>query len=589
HFAKILLFVCSFLNGKEINELLCAFINKFDGIADLLYSAKKCGYNITFGADYKEIEKARNIANDIRIIKNVARMKRDPEKFSGQMMLDVVKLLGIKSNVLEESDVYESSLTPAESKKIIERINKNKDNKQLRNFLKNNVVKSKWFFYIIRYMKPENCAKLMRNHKMVAFVLNGIDDKQIIRYYQSVQGIKLDENCVEDGRKTLAKRLAEFNIDSVMDTIENMPKREYENNAQPSVIKEKNKALVTLYLTVAYLIVKNIVKINTNFNIAFSCLERDYVLMFCPQNDRNIDLLAVTKRFLDRDERLIAQYNKLRDSIRDNASWSKERKREEYKALKDIEKEMHFSLHHYYCVKKNYATALALVRRTKSNEINLLRTYRNNVAHLNVVNAFPRLLDDIGKITSYYDVYVYSMQRLLIDEQLYYAGMYNDELSAFVQKYKGLLDKHNTYVKDLSWIINVSFAYNVARYKNLCIKELFYGELSKEKIGTEEPQEKKEISCSQIVEEEEIIIEIDEEVELAYGYFSEQIVTMADVEATARGGLRGVISGTQYKITVPPAIVQESGNAPESYVGKEIEVRITDWSKGGNSFSSELV
>ena len=332
YFAKLLLFICQFLNGKEINELLTNFINKFDGIADLIYSANKCGYRICFSQEFKELEKAREIAEDLRIVKNVARMKREADSYTGQMLVDAVNLLGIKSAVLTKEDVEESALSPNEAKAFLDRLNKNANNHQLRNFIINNVLKSKWFFYIVRYMKPEVCATLMKNRKLVSFAIGEISDAQIIRYYQSVQGIKLEAKHLKEGRQMLAKMLAEFNLDSVMNAIEKMDKKAYAKQS-PDSQKEKSKALVTLYLTVAYLIVKNIVQINTRFSIAMSCLERDLNLL----GKNSSDVLALTARFIEKDALLISKYNSLRNSIRDS-SISQEQKRVEYKRLKEFEK-----------------------------------------------------------------------------------------------------------------------------------------------------------------------------------------------------------------------------------------------------------
>ncbi|MBQ8178148.1 MAG: type VI-D CRISPR-associated RNA-guided ribonuclease Cas13d [Clostridia bacterium] len=569
YFAKLLLFVCKFLNGKEINELLTNFINKFDGIADLIYSANKCGYRICFSPEFKELEKAREIAEDLRIIKNVARMKREGGTYTGQMLVDAVNLLGIKSAVLTKEDVEGSALSPNESKAFLDRLNKNANNHQLRNFIINNVLKSKWFFYIIRYMKPEICATLMKNRRLVSFAIGEINDAQIVRYYQSVQGIKLETNNLKEGRQLLAKMLSEFNLDSVMNTIENMDKKAYATQS-PDSQKEKSKALVTLYLTVAYLIVKNIVQINTRFSIAMSCLERDLNLLGRSPED----LLALTTRFAEKDALLISKYNSLRDSIRD-ASISNEQKRVEYKRLKEFQKDMHFSLHHYYCVKSNLETA-------KSIE-SLLRDFRNVVVHMGAVNSFPKYVQDIGAISSYYDVYMYTIQKILVSKAL---QSRNESILGFAQKYEELLSKHNTYVKDFTWIINAPFAYNIARYKNLSIKDLFYNEKSKEKISMGSAPSS---PIKPTVEFDEVTEEIEEEEEFYFGYKIGQNVLMVNVEATARKGLRGVIKDTELKVTVSPAMVLESGLPAETYVGKSLMVSLLDWNEGPKAFSSEII
>lgn len=569
YFAKLLLFICQFLNGKEINELLTNFINKFDGIADLIYSANKCGYRICFSQEFKELEKSREIAEDLRIVKNVARMKREADSYTGQMLVDAVNLLGIKSAVLTKEDVEESALSPNEAKAFLDRLNKNANNHQLRNFIINNVLKSKWFFYIVRYMKPEVCATLMKNRKLVSFAIGEIGDAQIIRYYQSVQGIKLEAKHLKEGRQMLAKMLAEFNLDSVMNTIEKMDKKAYATQS-PESQKEKSKALVTLYLTVAYLIVKNIVQINTRFSIAMSCLERDLNLW----GKNSSDVLALTACFIEKDALLISKYNSLRNSIRDS-SISQEQKRVEYKRLKEFEKGMHFSLHHYYCVKSNLEIA-------KSIEI-LLRDFRNVVVHMSAVNSFPKYIQDIGVINSYYDVYMYTIQKMLVSKAIQIS---NEALLGFAQKYDELLSKHNTYVKDFTWIINVPFAYNIARYKNLSIKDLFYNEKCKEKMSMGSAPS---LPLKPTVEINEVTEEIEEEEESYFGYKIGQNVLMVNVEATARKGLRGFIKDTDLRVTVSPAMVLESGSLAETYVGKSLMVSLLDWNEGPKAFSSEII
>ena len=162
----------------------------------------------------------------------------------------------------------------------------------------------------------------------------------------------------------------------------------------------------------------------------------------------------------------------------------------------------------------------------------------------------------------------------------------NASILGFAQKYEELLSKHNTYVKDFTWIINVPFAYNIARYKNLSIKDLFYNEKCKEKIGLGSAPS---TPIKSTIEFNEIVEEIAEKEELNFGYKIGQSVLMVNVEATARKGLRGVIKDTELRVTVSPSMVLESGLPAEAYVGKSLTVSLLDWNEGPKAFSSEII
>lgn len=135
--------------------------------------------------------------------------------------------------------------------------------------------------------------------------------------------------------------------------------------------------------------------------------------------------------------------------------------REEYNAKKDIignqdSDYINFNLHTNKYVKDNYE------KISKMNKI--VTEYRNNVQHLAVVNNITKYLGDISEVTSYYSLYCYILQRLLLDNNN------NDKFAAIKEK----LIKFGTYNKNFMWLINVPFAYNLPRYKNLSNEEIFY-------------------------------------------------------------------------------------------------------------------
>ena len=310
----------------------------------------------------------------------------------------------------------------------------------------------------------------MTNERIVEFVLKEIPDEQILKHCCSITG--MTTLSANDARKRLKRALIEFSVDNVLSEIEKMTDKDYKTQSEGSR-KSKSMAIVGLYLTVAYLAVKGIVKVNAVFSIAFGCLERDLALRGYDKGD----YLALTKNVVLKDRVLIGEYNQLRDSIRDDATLPKEEKRARYKQLLPIQKKMHYDLHSYYAVYSNYtrATKLKVARGERTED--LLRSYRNKVEHLTVPARLSELVgcvEELGEITSYYSLYVYLLQKLLIKEQKRKCD-FEDELLDVILNWDDEIAKGKAFSKPMLWVINVPFAYNMARYKNLSIENLFYG------------------------------------------------------------------------------------------------------------------
>ena len=377
YFTKVINLLTKFLDGKEINELLTGLISRFSNISDIIASAEECGICIRFSSNYSIFAKAGEIADELSLVKSVARMKPEVRSIKNNVILDAAEMLGVSDVVANSLSLDKEEKENAEGSKFLERIyakdKQGKLNSPLRNFIINNVVKSKWFFYLARYTKPEVCRKLISNYKLVEFVLSEIPDEQIARYYKAVTAY--DAKDIASSRRYLAKRLHNFSIDKAFDEIEKLDKREYASQREGTT-KQKNQAIIGLYLTVAYLFVKNMVKINAVFSIAFSCLERDVALL---EGDKK-SYLTLTERVIFKDSKSVGRYNVLRDSIRDNASLTQDEKRKEYKSLKPIVAEMHNTLHGYYYVNSNLQNAVRLLQI----EPRIIHAYRNIVMHLGV-------------------------------------------------------------------------------------------------------------------------------------------------------------------------------------------------------------
>ena len=118
----------------------------------------------------------------------------------------------------------------------------------------------------------------------------------------------------------------------------------------------------------------------------------------------------------------------------------------------------------------------------------LCSIYRNSIAHFNLMYKIGEYAQDISKITSYFQLYHYCMQKHLIwvckkywndkaakegetplnDTQIF-ENKYNPN---FTQKLL-LCEEYHNYNKDVVKYLCLPLAYNIPRYKALTIEALF--------------------------------------------------------------------------------------------------------------------
>lgn len=491
-FVKFLYFICKFLDGKEINELLCALINKFDNIADLLETGRMCGRSVEFQQEYAFFNESRKIGEQIRTVKNLASMEftgvkkqkkrsKDNELAYPEIVYrDALALLGYSfpkyttdrdlSGIPEEE--REKYYTPQykefreifyEKQKIdAGRVLYNKNgtvklDHKVRNFICNNILMSKWFFYVVKYNRPVECRNLISNEKMLKFVLYDIPETQINRYYETVTG-KREDVSTDGKRDALVNALKDFSGKSILEDIFCIPDADYKKQVKGS-LKEKKKAIVRLYLTVAYLITKSMVKVNTRFSIAFSMLERDAYLKFGKVDKDN--LMALTKQYFDEANAFYEARGKEREEIcREQDPANRNQKLNAWR--KEGRGKAHYTYHWWQCLKTNLDEAKKLNWYVGKSQ-KVYSDYRNAVAHLNVINEMNTYLES-ATVTSYYGFYCYCMQRYLLDKNS----------NAEVMKVMASVKETGTYSRDLMWLLNLPLAYNLPRYKNLSSEALYY-------------------------------------------------------------------------------------------------------------------
>lgn len=417
YFSKLIYLMTKLLDGKEINDLLTTLIHKFDNIQSFMDTMEQINMRYTFTNDYHFFEDSKHVCEELKIINNVARMTKPDANARKVMYREAIDILGMHNKDITEEEI-ESIINDMLGVDGNGNKTKGKNKHGLRNFIASNVIDSDRFKYLVRYTNSKKVRKLAENRALVLFALRNLPDEQIRRYYTAC--VEKKNFNVDEQRVVLADKITAITFDEF---------KYVDNKAHPnaktaaSLDKQQKQALIGLYLTIMYHITKNLIYVNSRYVIAFHCLERDGALL---------------------------------DS---NAGWF---------GVKDIEPD-HAGLTKS-AIEKGYINkhaATYLEQNISNSEGKIIGFYRNNVAHLSVIRNADLYVGDIKEFRSYFELYHYIMQCMLMN------GCKNQSVSHATEKYFVAVEKYKTYSKDFVKALNVPFGYNLARYKNLSIEPLF--------------------------------------------------------------------------------------------------------------------
>lgn len=414
YFSKMIYMLTYFLDGKEINDLLTTLISKFDNIKEFLKIMKSSAVNVEceLTAGYKLFNDSQRITNELFIVKNIASMRKPAASAKLTMFRDALTILGIDDKITDDR-----------ISEILKLKEKGKGIHGLRNFITNNVIESSRFVYLIKYANAQKIREVAENEKVVMFVLAGIPDTQIERYYKSCVEFPDMNSSLEAKRSELARMIKNISFDDFKNVKQQAKGRE-------NVAKERAKAVIGLYLTVMYLLVKNLVNVNARYVIAIHCLERDFGLY------KEI-IPELASKNLKNDYRILSQtLCELCDKSPNLFLKKNERLRK--------------------CVEVDINNA----------DSSMTRKYRNCIAHLTVVRELKEYIGDIRTVDSYFSIYHYVMQRCITKRE-------NDTKQEDKIKYEDDLLKNHGYTKDFVKALNSPFGYNIPRFKNLSIEQLF--------------------------------------------------------------------------------------------------------------------
>lgn len=417
YFSKMIYMLTYFLDGKEINDLLTTLISKFDNIKEFLKKMKSSAVDVEceLTAGYKLFNDSQRITNELFIVKNIASMRKPAASAKLTMFRDALTILGIDDNITDDR-----------ISEILKLKEKGKGIHGLRNFITNNVIESSRFVYLIKYANAQKIREVAKNEKVVMFVLGGIPDTQIERYYKSCVEFPDMNSSLEAKRSELARMIKNISFDDFKNVKQQAKGRE-------NVAKERAKAVIGLYLTVMYLLVKNLVNVNARYVIAIHCLERDFGLY------KEI-IPELASKNLKNDYRILSQT--LCELCDD---------RDESPNL---------------FLKKNKRLRKCVEVDINNADSSMTRKYRNCIAHLTVVRELKEYIGDIRTVDSYFSIYHYVMQRCITKRE-------DDKKQEEKIKFEDDLLKNHGYTKDFVKALNSPFGYNIPRFKNLSIEQLF--------------------------------------------------------------------------------------------------------------------
>ena len=411
-FSKLIYLLTLFLDGKEINDLITTLVNNFDEIDSFYRVLQKAKLDCEFTDAYRFFARSAEISQELRAINSFARMTTETVEGKLCMFEDAADLLGMDSDTEEVREYLQMYLV--DKAKLPTKWVKGKQapDTGFRNFIISNVLKSSRFRYVVRYGNPKKLREVMQNEAVVEFVLNDLPEEQINRYSENILG--LDAAAKEKKVSELAHFLRKLSLEDFRNV-------EQSANAARNAQKAKYQGMLSLYLNVIYQIIKNMVYINSRYALAFAKYEHDASLL------------------LD--------------------GWVYDRYKTVFSDL---------TVDSLQKGKLNRRASKYLQVNLEHSDTDLIRQYRNKVAHLNAVRNMNSYIGDLREITSYFGIYHYVMQRELMPGYQS-TKKKNPAILAYFDK----VTTYRTYCKDLVKALNITFGYNLPRYKNLSIDGLF--------------------------------------------------------------------------------------------------------------------
>lgn len=443
-FTKLIYLLTRFVNGKEINDLLTTLINKFDNIRSFLEAMDELDLERTFTENYRFFEDSKKYLEELVELNSFAKSCSFDINAKRIMYRDALDILGIQAE-LSEDEISRMIDNILQLDANGERISKDNRKNGLRNFIASNVIDSNRFKYLVRYGNPKKIRETAKCKPAVEFVLKGIPDPQIQRYYDSCFLDKAAICSTDKQRKELAEMISNISFDRFKDA-GNVQKVNAEDKSRSAEIKRKNQAIIRLYLTVMYLMLKNLVNVNSRYVIGFHCVERDAKLYRLSglsiegNTDKNRTLLTAAIMGITSADRAPSG---------------------EITAECDLSRAANAANRHLR--KKRWYGQI--FNNLKQADRNVINEFRNSVCHLNAIRNINTNIEGIGFVKNYFALYHYLIQR--------HIGSKKISFNSYSEEYISNLEKYHTPSEYFIKAYCTPFAYNLVRYKNLTIDGQF--------------------------------------------------------------------------------------------------------------------
>lgn len=308
--------------------------------------------------------------------------------------------------------------------------------KPLKSYFRNEVYLSKQYQFISNFSSTKLCRQIMSNKNLIRFVIANMldkDNQECLQMQNYIAKIYHDFKCEFVDIKSSEYLLNQEQIDELVECLYNFTL----DDVVDTIFKKTNKnykVIVRLYITVCYLIIKNIVSQNSNYIIQIQDYENLYNkinnIYEIEAKDRSIKYdLSVVNDFLEKSP------NKTSRS---------------YKQLVGLLQKDYI---------KNYVS--------KSEYANLLNVYRNMVVHMSLFNDLYEVGFDFGSIEnikSYFGLYQTLVQWIIKETAIKVWGQ--DYYNQNFQK-----DNDKRYSTKLCIALNIPFAYNMSRFNNNTIEK----------------------------------------------------------------------------------------------------------------------
>ena len=414
--ASFVYVMCRFLNEKEINEFVTGLINNLTNIQSLVETLKQLEPNSRelnyFNQTFEAFNDIDELIVELQTIITVSKQRK----------IEIKKARKNRNLKMENNDCSYDYLNEAYVLLSDESLSFDevKENVDLCKFLRNNIIKSNKFSYILRYNNLKNCKLLFQNKEFVKYIISSqVSKTQLERHFEIARTFNVSVHSVDE----LCESLKTISLKEIIS-----------KNNSPEY-SEFLKSLIQLYMTIIYLATKSMVRINSLYCIAWLSYEQDtFYYLKNPQK--------VISRFN------IGQNNQAQNNkIEYNNSITTRALFENKLYGKHNETFITYLREHFICL---------------IDEKEVFKIVRNNVMHLTVIDKFLPLISKYNsKNSSYFSLYNFVLQTLTCDEV--------EELSYCK---KNFLLKGN-YSKDMVQILNMPFAYNIARFKALTNEKIF--------------------------------------------------------------------------------------------------------------------